>query len=95
MKIALVGVGFVADYYMTTLYNHPHLSVAGAFDRSPERLRQFCAFYGVRPYPHLATVLADPEADDRRQSHHPGSHFEVSRDAFWPASMSTRKSRWP
>ena len=35
MKIALVGVGFVADYYMTTLNNHPELRLCGAFDRSP------------------------------------------------------------
>ncbi len=82
MKIALVGVGFVADYYMTTLYNHPHLSVAGAFDRSPERLRQFCSFYGVRPYPDLATLLADPEPTIVVNLTTPEAHFEVSRDAL-------------
>jgi hypothetical protein len=28
--IAIVGAGFVADYYMTTLANHPALGLAGS-----------------------------------------------------------------
>lgn len=48
--IAFVGTGFVADYYMTTLANHPQLRLVGAFDRSQAQLDRFCRFYGVRLY---------------------------------------------
>ena len=33
--IAFVGTGFVADYYMTTLANHPQLRLVGVFDIDP------------------------------------------------------------
>lgn len=59
--IAFVGTGFVADYYMTTLANHPQLRLVGAFDRSPAQLDRFSRFYGVRAYADLAEVFADPD----------------------------------
>ncbi|MBE7186031.1 MAG: gfo/Idh/MocA family oxidoreductase, partial [Methylobacterium mesophilicum] len=37
MRIAIVGCGFVADYYMTTLVNHPGLALVGVHDRDGER----------------------------------------------------------
>jgi predicted dehydrogenase len=49
-KIALVGAGFVADYYMTTLANHPALSLAGVWDHNAQRLAEFCRFHNVRAY---------------------------------------------
>ncbi len=59
-SIAFVGTGFVADYYATTLRNHPELMLAGAFDSSPDALRRFTGFYGVRAYASLEDLLADP-----------------------------------
>ena len=47
-KIAFVGTGFVADYYMTTLQNHPGLQLAGVWDRDAARLSQFCDFHGAQ-----------------------------------------------
>ena len=60
MKIALVGTGFVADYYMTTLANHPALSLAGVWDRDAARLEAFRAFHSVPAYAGLDALLADP-----------------------------------
>ena len=54
----LIGTGFVADYYMTTLANHRELELAGVYDCSPDRLRAFFAFHGTRPYEGLEAVLA-------------------------------------
>ncbi len=35
MNIAIVGTGFVADYYMTTLRNYPELTLRGAMTALP------------------------------------------------------------
>ena len=37
MKIGIIGCGFVADYYLSTLRLHPELEVAGLVDRQAER----------------------------------------------------------
>ncbi|WP_442578348.1 Gfo/Idh/MocA family protein [Mesorhizobium sp. ASY16-5R] len=82
MKIAIVGTGFVADYYMTTLANHPSLRLAGVFDRSAARLDQFAAFHKVRKYESLAAVTADPDVKIVVNLTTPESHYEVSRAAL-------------
>lgn len=82
MDIAIVGTGFVADYYMTTLPNHPGLRLAGVFDRSPARLGHFCTFHKVGAYESLATLLADPQVKIVVNLTTPESHFEVSRAAL-------------
>lgn len=80
--IALVGTGFVADYYMTTLANHPGLRLTGAFDKSPDQLKRFASFYGVRAYGSLADLLADPAVITVVNLTNPESHFEISRLAL-------------
>jgi predicted dehydrogenase len=82
MKIAIVGTGFVADYYMTTLPNHPSLQLAGVFDRDSERLRQFSDFYGVRAYSGLDEILVDPDISILVNLTTPESHYEISKRAL-------------
>ncbi len=79
MKIAFIGTGFVADYYMTTLANYPHLTLAGVWDRDPARLRQFCACHRVPDYPSLEALLADPGVDIVVNLTTPESHREISQ----------------
>ena len=80
--IAFVGTGFVADYYMTTLANHPGLRLAGAFDRSREQLRRFTDFYKIRAYASLDEILADAGVDIVVNLTNPESHYEISRRAL-------------
>ena len=47
MRIALVGCGYVADFYLNTLPNHPELEIAAVTDRDAERTRRFASHYGV------------------------------------------------
>lgn len=82
MKIAIVGCGYVADYYMLTLRNHPDLMLAGVYDRKPDRLRDFCTFHGVSAYPSLDALLADGEVGMVLNLTNPSSHFEVSLAAL-------------
>lgn len=82
MKIAFLGTGFVADYYMATLANHSGLEFAGAFDRDAARLAQFCDFYHVRAYESLEALLGDPAIGIVVNLTTPENHFELSHRAL-------------
>lgn len=82
MNIAFLGTGFVADYYMTTLANHPELRLAGVYDRSAERLRQFSSFHGVRAYDSAEALIGDPEVGIVVNLTTPESHFALSKAAL-------------
>ena len=61
MRIAIVGCGYVADYYFRTLPLHPELVVAGICDRQPGRMANLAANYTVgRHYLNVAEVCDDP-----------------------------------
>ena len=80
--IAFIGTGFVADYYMTTLANHPQLRLTGAYDNSAEQLQRFSRFCGVRAYADLDEVLADPAVAIVVNLTDPESHYPISRAAL-------------
>jgi len=77
-SIAIIGTGFVADYYITTLANHPELELVGVFDRDPARLSAFCSFHNLKAYPDLASCLADRSVDIIVNLTTPESHFEIN-----------------
>lgn len=82
MKVALVGCGYVADFYVRTLGGHPRLGLAGVYDRRPERALALASTHGLRTYPSLEAVLSDREVDIVANLTNPSSHFEVSRAAL-------------
>lgn len=82
MNIAIIGTGFVADYYMTTLRNYPQLTLLGAFDRSGERLKVFAAHYNVRAYESFEAILADKDVQIVLNLTTPESHYAISRAAL-------------
>lgn len=82
VTIAIVGTGFVADYYMTTLASHPVLKLAGAFDNNPEQLSRFSAFHRVKAYSSFADLLGDPSVEILVNLASPQAHFELSKAAL-------------
>lgn len=82
MNIAIIGTGFVADYYMTTLRNYPALRLLGVFDRSPERLAAFAAFHSVSAYESFEALLADERVQIVVNLTTPESHFGISHAAL-------------
>jgi predicted dehydrogenase len=82
MRFAIIGVGFVADMYMTTLKLHPRLELAGAFDRDGERLAKFASFYNTSAFPSLDAVLADKNVACVVNLTNPSSHYEVNKAAL-------------
>lgn len=77
-KIAIVGTGFVADYYLTTLANHPDLELVGVFDRDRDRLSRFSRFHRLDAYPSLDACLADGRVEIVVNLTNPESHYAVN-----------------
>lgn len=82
MKIALIGCGFVADYYLATLSMHPELQVLGVFDQIPERAATLAKAYGVMAYSSRAAMLSDPQLEMVLNLTNPRDHFEISKAAL-------------
>ncbi|MCV9961366.1 Gfo/Idh/MocA family oxidoreductase [Pararhizobium sp. BT-229] len=80
--IAFIGTGFVADYYMTTLANHPQLRLDGVWDIDPVRLQQFCSYWKIRAYASEQEMLADPTVAIVVNLTPPESHNAVNRAAL-------------
>lgn len=79
-RIALVGCGFVADFYRHCLGFHGEtLALAGVWDRDPERLKAFASCWGDKTYNSLADLLADPSVEIVLNLTSVESHAEVSR----------------
>ncbi len=79
MRIAIVGCGFVADYYLKTLPNHPELELVGVMDRDQERASRFAAYHSVPVYLSLEELLKDRSVEIVVNLTNPRSHFSVSK----------------
>jgi predicted dehydrogenase len=80
MRIAIVGCGFVADFYVTTLPNYPDLELVGVYDVDAGRARRFAGVWGVgHVYDSLDDVLGDDRVEIVINLTNPGSHFETTR----------------
>jgi predicted dehydrogenase len=82
MNVALIGCGFVADYYVRTLENHPSLKILGVMDRDSARTEHFSQFHKLPKYPSLEAVLADERVQIVINLTNPRSHYEVSKAAL-------------
>lgn len=79
MRIAIVGCGFVADYYLKTLPGHSHLELLGVTDRNTQRAVKFAAHHAVPRYGSLDELLADKRVELVVNLTNPRSHYEVTR----------------
>ncbi len=79
MRIAIVGCGFVADFYLKTLSNYPDLELVGVMDRDQERATRFSAYHSVPSYQSINELLADPSVELVLNLTNPSSHFSVSK----------------
>jgi predicted dehydrogenase len=82
MRLALVGCGFVAAFYLRTLPNHPQLKLLGVTDRDASRAALHARKFRVRHYRDLAEVLADPEVDVVVNLTNPRDHYAVTKAAL-------------
>lgn len=83
MKIAIVGCGFVADYYMQSLPDYANLELVAVTDRDPDRLAKFCSFYELKcAQPNLASVLSDSSIELILNLTNPGEHYGVTKECL-------------
>lgn len=82
MRVAIVGCGFVAPFYVQTLPNYPQLELAGVIDRDEGRAEGFARHFGLHRYPSLAALLADRSVELLLNLTNPASHYAVSRAAL-------------
>ena len=79
MNIAIIGCGYVADFYMRSLRYHPELKVCGAYDIDKARLAKFCDYFSVKPYGSAEELLGDDSVQMVLNLTNPRSHYEVTR----------------
>lgn len=78
--VAIIGTGFVADLYMTSLAQFEDITVRGVTDHNPGRLAAFAAHWNVPTAPDIPSLLAQCTADDLVLNlTNPDAHFGVSK----------------
>ena len=82
MKLAVIGCGYVAEFYGKTLGNYPELKLVGAFDRNERNRRAFCNRWGVRSYVTLNQLLNDSSVELVLNLTNPRSHYELTKQCI-------------
>jgi predicted dehydrogenase len=79
MNVAIIGCGFVADFYMASLRYHDNLNLIRVFDRDAHRLAQFASHYSLDTYQSLDELLRDETVSLVLNLTNPRDHYEVNR----------------
>lgn len=80
-KVAIIGTGYVADYYAASLRSFPDIAVVACYDRNGARLQQFCSHWGLPAVDNLETALGS-DAVLVLNLTNPHEHFAVSQAAL-------------
>jgi predicted dehydrogenase len=79
MNIAVIGTGYVADFYGKTLENYPELKLVGAYDNNKENLESFSRRWRAAQYLSLEQALNDPSVEMVLNLTNPRSHYKVTK----------------
>ena len=79
MKFAILGCGYVADFYMVTMAQHPQMELVGVFDIDAQRLETFTRHYAVNAYASFEQLLSDQSVALVLNLTNPRSHFDTTR----------------
>jgi predicted dehydrogenase len=79
MRIAIVGCGFVANFYLRTLALYPELQLLGVMDQNEQRAEGFAKYFSTNRFRSLDEVLNDSRVELVVNLTNPGSHFAVSK----------------
>lgn len=78
MNVAIVGCGYVSEFYCRTIGSHPSLRLVGAYDHNHRNLEAFLNHWPVRRYDDLDAVIGDPSVELVLNLTNPRSHFSVT-----------------
>lgn len=79
MKFAILGCGYVAEFYGQTLPNYPALKFLGAHDLDAQKQAAYLGRFSGRAYASLDELLADPAVELVLNLTNPRSHFDTTR----------------
>lgn len=79
MRMAIVGCGNIAPFYVNTLHLHPRLELVGAADIDDDRAQKFSQYFSIRKYNSLQEILDDKKIDLVINLTNPKSHFDISK----------------
>jgi predicted dehydrogenase len=80
--VAIVGAGYVADFYARTLPNHKGIRLAGVYDCDEARSARFGSHYSVPVFQSLDAVLRSQEIPIVVNLTNPRSHFGISQQCL-------------
>jgi predicted dehydrogenase len=79
VRVALIGCGSVAPFYLKTFPQHPQLELVGVMDQDEPRAARFSEYYSVPKYRSLDELLQDKKVELVLNLTNPKSHFEISK----------------
>jgi predicted dehydrogenase len=82
MNIAIIGCGYVAEFYGKTLGNYPNLKLVGAYDRNEKNLQAFCQRWSTRRYASLQQLLEDSSVQLVLNLTNPRNHYQVTKECI-------------
>lgn len=82
IRFAIIGCGYVADFYMQTIANYPHVQVVRAFDIDPDHASRFTAFWKIPSVTTREAFFDGLDVDIILNLTNPDSHFLVSKDCL-------------
>jgi predicted dehydrogenase len=82
VPVAIVGCGYVADFYLQTAALHPELAIIGCHDIDKERCDRLASRYGLIGYGSLEELLCDSRIEIVVNLTSTASHFDVSRQCL-------------
>ena len=79
MKTAIIGCGYVADFYANNVKGHEGFEISKAFDIDQARLQQFCKYFEIASAASIEEVLNDSSIEMVLNLTNPRSHFDVTK----------------
>jgi predicted dehydrogenase len=79
VKTAILGCGYVADFYMATSRDHRNINIVGAYDINPQRLVKFSRYYNLGAYKDLNDLLSDAALELVLNLTNPQAHYDLTK----------------
>lgn len=78
--VAIIGTGYVADMYMSSMKKYAEITCIGAFDIRSERLQKFCKHWNLCAFASIEELLSVlPQDGLVLNLTNPFAHFEVTQ----------------
>lgn len=82
MKVAFLGCGYVADFYMATITNYKTIELVGVFDKDKKRLEQFCSYYNLPLFKSFDDLKKFKNLDLVINLTNPRDHYHTTKEIF-------------